>query len=121
MTQPILYRTKNLTLRVRAADIKIFEEVKIGLKSIETRAGTIKYQPIEVGDTLIFVCGQNRCVKKVVKKFHWENIDAMVKEIDFKKVMPSVESINEMKKIYKSYPNYEKKIKEQGLLGFELE
>ncbi len=44
----------------------------------------------------------------------------MVKEIDFKKVMPSVTSVAEIKKVYASYPNYEKKIKERGLLGFEL-
>ena len=35
--------------------------------------------------------------------------------------MPLVESIDEMKKVYASYPDYEKKIEEYGLLGFELE
>ena len=111
---------KNWTLRFRVVDKKNFDEVKNGVKSIETRAGTIKYQPIEVGDTLTFVCGQNRCVKKITKKFHWKNIDAMVKEVNFKKVMPSVKSVDEMKKVYASYPDSEKKIKEHGLLGFEL-
>lgn len=112
---------KNWTLRFRAVDKNNFDEVKIGNKSIETRAGTIKYQPIEVGDTLIFVCGQEQCMKKISKKFHWASIDAMVKEINFKKIMPSVESVEKMKKVYASYPDYEKKIKEYGLLGFELE
>src|SRR3989338_5337537 len=112
---------KNWTLRFRAADKNNFEEVKSCIKSIETRAGTIKYQTIEVGDTLTFVCGQNRCIKKITKRFHWLSIDAMVKEINFKKIMPLVESIDEMKKVYASYPDYEKKIEEYGLLGFELE
>jgi len=111
---------KNWTLRFRAADKKNFDEVKSGVKSIETRAGTVKYQPIEVGDTLTFVCGKSRCVKKIVKKFHWPSINAMVKKIDFKKVMPSVDSVEEMKKIYASYPDYEQKIKKYGLLGFKL-
>lgn len=111
---------KNWTLRFRAIDKKNFDEVKNDAKSIETRAGTIKYRPIEAGDTLTFVCGQKRCKKKVTKKFHWASIDAMAKEINFKKVMPSVSSVEEMKKIYASYPDYEKKIKEHGLLGFEL-
>lgn len=44
----------------------------------------------------------------------------MVKEINFKRIMPSVKSVDEMKKIYASYPDYEKKIKEYGLLGFKL-
>src|SRR3989344_4914531 len=112
---------KNWTLRFRAADKKNFDEVKTGVKPIETRAGTIKFQPIEVGDTLTFVCGQERYTKTVSKKFHWPDIDSMVKEIDFKKIMPSVESVDEMKKAYASYPDYEQKIKEHGLLGFELE
>ena len=111
---------KNWTLRFRAVDKKNFEEVKNAIKSIETRAGTIKYQPIEVGDTLTFVCGKDRCVKKIIKKFHWPSIDAMVKEINFKRIMPSIESIDEMKKIYASYPDYDKKIEGYGLLGFEL-
>jgi hypothetical protein len=41
--------------------------------------------------------------------------------IDFKKIMPSVGSVEEMKKRYASYPDYEEKIVEFGLLGFELE
>ena len=112
---------KKWTLRFRAVDKKNFDEVKNGLKPIETRAGTIKFQPIPVGDTLTFVCGEDRCTKKIIKRFHWPDIDSMVKEVDFKKIMPSVQSVDEMKKAYTSYPDYEKKIKEYGLLGFGLE
>lgn len=106
--------------RFRAVDKKNFEEVKSDIKSIETRAGTIKYQTVKVGDTLTFVCGQDQCLKEIIRKFHWPSIDAMVKEIDFKRIMPSVQSVDEMKKIYASYPDYEKKIKKYGLLGFEI-
>jgi|SRR3989344_5459261 len=112
---------KTWTLRFRAVDKDNFDEVKSGIKSIETRAGTIKYQPIAVGDTLTFICEKERLTKKVVKKFHWPSIDAMVEEVNFKSIMPLVESVDEMKKVYMSYPDYEKKIKEHGLLGFELE
>lgn len=111
---------KNWTLRFRAVDKENFEEARDGIKSIETRAGTVRYQPIEVGDALTFVCGKDRYVKKIIRKFHWPSIDAMVKEVDFKRIMPPVWSVDEMKKKYASYPDYEKKIKEHGLLGFEL-
>jgi len=111
---------KSWTLRFRVEDKKNFDEVESGVKSIETRAGTVKYQPIEIGDALTFVCGKNKCVKRIVKKFHWKSINAMVKDVGIKKVMPSVRSLAEMKKIYASYPDYEKKIKENGLLGFEV-
>ncbi|MDO8408035.1 MAG: hypothetical protein Q7S95_02245 [bacterium] len=112
---------KNWTLRFRKADKKNFDEVESGVKSIETRAATVKYQPIVAGDTLTFVCGQERCTKRVVKRFHWSSIDAMVRDIDYKRVMPSVGSVAEVEKAYASYPGYEQKIKEHGLLGFELE
>ena len=36
------------------------------------------------------------------------------------KIMPLVTSIEEMKKRYYSYPGYEEKIKEHGILAFEL-
>jgi ASC-1-like (ASCH) protein len=112
---------KNGTQRFRAVDKKNFAEVKNGSKSVETRAGTVRYRPIAAGDTLTFVCGKEKFTKKILKKFHWPSVDAMTKQIGFKKIMPSVSSIAEMKKAYASYPDYEKKTKEFGLLGFELE
>jgi len=111
---------KNWTLRFRAVDKKNFDELKRGDKSIETRASTIKYQPIEVGDMLTFVCGKERCVKIIIKKYHWPSIDAMAREIDFKEINPSAHSLDEVKKMYASYPNYDEKIKKNGLLGFVL-
>ncbi len=89
---------KTWTLRFRAADKKNFDEVKNGSKPIETRAATIKYQPIEIGDTLLFVCGKERLSKKILKKQHFPSIDAMIKKIPYKKIMPSVKSVDEMKK-----------------------
>ena len=82
----------NYTLKFRAKDHKNFDEIKSGLKPIETRAGTLKYQKIKVGETLTFVCGEDKLTK--------------------------VESVDEMKKIYSSYPDYDKKIKEFGIIGF---
>lgn len=97
-----------------------FDEVKAGTKSIETRAGAPKYQSIVAGDILTFICGEDKLTKTVTKVYRWKNIDEMVKEIPLKKVMPSVESIEDMKKVYSSYPNYDQKIKEFGIIGFEL-
>jgi ASC-1-like (ASCH) protein len=112
---------KSYTLKFRQEDRDNFDEVRRGVKPIETRAATVRYQPIEVGDTLVFVCGEERFEKKVIKRYHWPSVDAMVAEIPFKHVMPDVGSVEEMKKAYSSYPDYDKKIAEFGLLGFELE
>jgi ASC-1-like (ASCH) protein len=111
---------KNWTVRFREVDRKNFEEVRSGAKSIETRAATVKYRPIEVGDTLTFACGKDRFAKTITKRYHWPSIDAMVGEVPFQKIMPSVASVEDMKKVYASYPGYEEKIAEHGLLGFEL-
>jgi ASC-1-like (ASCH) protein len=112
---------KSWTLRFRAIDKKNFDEVKNGSKPIETRAATVKYQPIEVGDELMFVCDGEKFSKKITKKEHFNSIDEMIKKIPFNDIMPSVKSVDEMKKAYSSYSGYDEKIKEFGIFAFHLE
>lgn len=111
---------KNWTLRFRQVDKERFEEVRSGLKSIETRAATIKYQPIQKGDTITFVCGKDRFVKEIAAVSHFATPEEMVKKLPLQKIMPMVTSLEEMKKRYYSYPGYEEKIKQHGILAFEL-
>ncbi len=112
---------KSWTLRFRAVDKKNFDQVKGGSKPIETRAATVKYQPIEVGDELVFACDGEKFSKKIINKEHYKSIDAMIKKIPFNDIMPSVKSVDEMKKAYASYSGYEEKIKEFGIFAFYLE
>lgn len=109
------------TLRFRQIDKKNFDEVKNGSKQIETRAASTKYQPIVEGDVLQFVCEKETLSKKILRKQHFASIDAMIKKIPFKKIMPSVKSVEEMKKAYSSYSDYDQKIKQFGIFVFELE
>src|SRR5438105_4659909 len=95
---------KKWTMRFRQIDKARFEELRNGIKAIETRAASVKYQPIMVDDEIKFVCGRDSFTKTIAKKYHWPSVDVMVKEIPFKKVMPAVNSIEEMKKRYSSYP-----------------
>lgn len=111
---------KTWTLRFRSVDKKNFDEVKNGSKPIETRAATVKYQPIEVGDELKFVCGEESFSRTVVEKEHYPSIDAMIEKIPYKDIMPSVKSVDEMKKAYSSYSGYDEKIKEFGIFAFHL-
>ncbi len=112
---------KTWTLVFREIDKDRFEEMKSGVKVIETRAATPKYQPIEIGDEVKFVCGEASFTRIINKKYYWLGVDEMVKEVPFKKVMPNVSSVEEMKKVYSSFPNYVQKIKEYGLLGLEFD
>ena len=111
---------KTWTLRFRQVDRDNFEEVRRGEKSIETRAASVKYQPIKEGDTLRFVCGTDSFEKHITRRYHWPSIDAMLEEVPLKRVMPSVASEAEMRAAYASYLGYEQKIRDFGLLGFEL-
>jgi ASC-1-like (ASCH) protein len=111
---------KSWTLTFKSVNKQNFDEVKNGSKPIETRAATVKYQPIEVGDELVFVCDGEKFSKKIIRKEHFKSIDAMIKEIPFNDIMPSVKSVDEMKKAYSSYSGYDEKIKEFGIFAFHL-
>lgn len=112
---------KSVTLRLRASDKQVFEDIRTGLKEIETRAATVKYQGIREGDTLTFSCAGERFSKKVMRVYRWPSIDAMASEVAFRKVMPRAASVEAMKAAYASYPGYEGKLREYGLIGFALE
>ena len=111
---------KSWTLRFREIDKKNFDQVKNGSKPVETRAATVKYQPIKVGDKLVFVCGKEKFEREVVSKRHFQSIDEMITEIPYTNIMPNVNSVEELKAAYHSYNGYEEKIREFGLFAFEL-
>lgn len=108
-------------LRIRGIDKFVFDSIKKNEKTIETRAAKEKLRNIGQGDILVFVCGEEKLEKKVKNVSYFENVDELVKKIDFKKIMPFVSSVKEMKKVYYSFPNYREKIKNFGLIAFELE
>ncbi len=111
---------KKHVLKIRRADKVFFEAIKKGRKTIDTRASTDKHRRIEEGDVLVFVCGNDKLEKKVEKVEYYKTIEEMTKAIDFKKIMPFVDSIEEMKKVYFSFPGYREKIDKLGLVVFRL-
>ena len=112
---------KTWTLRFRKENKDDFDRLRSGIKSVETRAASPKYQPVETGDNLFFVCGKDKFSKIIKKKYHFKDIDSMLRKISFKKIGPKLKSKEELKKMYDSYPNYKEKIKKFGILAFELE
>jgi len=108
-------------LRVREVDRNFFEAIKSGIKTIETRAATDKFRKIERGDILKFTCGKDYLTKKVAKKYLFKDIDSLLKTLKLKKIMPWVSSPDKAKKIWQSFPNYEEKIKNYGIIAFELQ
>lgn len=110
----------NHRLPFRATDKQMFDDIKSGLKPIETRAGTIAYQKIQGGDTLTFTCGKERLVKSVKEVRHYDSLDEMFKELDLKDIMPRVDSVEEAKKIYYSFTGYKERLEKDGVLAFML-
>lgn len=111
---------KKHILKIREVDKIVFDSIKNKEKTIETRANTEKYQKIKKGDILIFTCGNEKIEKEVKLIKYFKSINQMVKMIDFKKIMPFVNSIEEMKNVYYSFPKYKEKIKKFGLVAFYL-
>ena len=105
---------KNHVLRIRKVDKVVFDSIKNKKKTIETRAATDKFRKIKKGDILIFVC-ENKELEKQIKQVElFESIDKMLEKINFKKIMPFVNSADEMKKVYYSFSGYKEKIKKIG-------
>ena len=111
---------KKIILRFRAVDKDNFNEIKDGLKTVETRAATIRYTNIQKGDVLVIVCGKQRINKEVKRVRQFKTIESMFKAIPFKKIMPSIHSADDARKIYYSYPGYKAKIKKSGLVAWDL-
>lgn len=107
-------------LKIREADRIIFDFIRGGQKTVETRAATDKYRKIKSGDALVFICGDENLEKQIKKIEYYKSIDEMTKAIDFKIIMPFVDSINEVKNFYFSFPNYKEKINKFGIFTFYI-
>jgi len=112
---------KKYYLKIRESDKIFFEVIKNGIKTVDTRAATKKFQHIKKEDILVFVCGNKKIEKKIKQIDYFQNIEDLVKKIDFKKIMPFVSSLKEAKKVWYSFPNYKKKISNFGIIAFHLE
>ncbi|HVE80637.1 MAG TPA: ASCH domain-containing protein [Candidatus Dormibacteraeota bacterium] len=111
---------KKHILRFRAGDKDEFEDIRVGRKTVETRAGTVKFKKIEVGDTLVIKCGSDTIEKTVKDIRHYKSVEDIYKSGDFGKVMPGIESLEEAEKVYYGFQGYREKIAEHGILAFYL-
>lgn len=105
----------------RAVDRDKFEEVRGGIKIIETRAGTPKYQAIQRGDELLFICSKDRFTKRIIEVRHYGSLDAMFDALPLSKILPSVTTREAAYKVYFGFPGYKEKLAEHGVLAFILE
>jgi ASC-1-like (ASCH) protein len=99
----------------------IFDAIFSGEKKVETRAFSVKYNKIKVGDVLVFSCGKERFDKVVKKVENFKSIKALVKKYSPIKINPKCKTEKELEDMYYTFPDYKEKIKEFGLIAFTLE
>ncbi len=97
-----------------------FDNIQSGRKTLETRAGSLKYQTIKVGDILVMYCDGERFEKKVTRVAHFDSIRDLLKVYSVKRINPDLDTEEELTYTYYSYPGYEERIKKFGMLVFEL-
>jgi ASC-1-like (ASCH) protein len=121
MIKKEIKKAKVHRLRFAAKNKQTWDFIVSGKKKIETRAGTVKYQRVQKGDTLLLCCGKNHLEKKVKNVKHFKTISALIKVYKPAIINPGTTTLKEMEAMYYSYPGYKEKIKEFGILAFELE
>jgi ASC-1-like (ASCH) protein len=107
-------------LRFRAQDRNIFEAVKEGRKTVETRAASPKFSDIKAGDIVVLKCGKERLEKKVRKVRFLKKITEILDYYKIRQIHPDLSSVEELEKMYFGFPGYKEKIKKYGLAAFEL-
>ena len=103
------------------SDRRSFDLIKEGKKKIETRAGSPEYFQIHEGDSIEFSCGDERIIKRVEKVSHYKNLDDLLAIYEPQEINPDILLRDEIKKKYLTFPGYEQRLKEYGILVFELE
>lgn len=113
--------SKSYTLPFAVKDIDIWNLIRSGKKCVETRAAGPKYEHIKAGDTLIFSCGGKKFKKKIKKAKTFRTLGAMFKVYDPETIHPGIGGQKALRAKYKSFSGYEERIKQYGMIAFELE
>ncbi|MBW3538100.1 hypothetical protein KY386_01245 [Candidatus Parcubacteria bacterium] len=109
---------KKVVVRFRAADRPVFDAIKNGDKTVETRAATPRYRGVQVSDVLVMLCGADRLEKRVTSVHHFKDVSALLDEVDWRKIAPEVGSREAMLASYERW--YGGKIDQLGLVAFGL-
>lgn len=92
-----------------------------GRKRVETRAATSKYQKLKAGETIEFSCDGERFEKTILKISHFASIDKLLIKFKPTDINPTRKTKEDIVRMYRSFPGYEEKIEEFGIVAIEFE
>lgn len=97
--------------------------IRAGLKAIEGRIHSGNPATFKVGDKIRFLCPPNETddvVCTITKIEPFLNFKEMLEKSDFKKCIPSANTLEEALAVYDSIPGYKERAKEHGVLAIHL-
>lgn len=114
-------KSRSHTLPFAKDNLNTWKLIKNGKKKIETRAGGPKYIGIQAGDTLVFSCLGKKFKKQVKKVSHFKTLAALTKAYKVTDINPTIKTVKELQAMYDSFSGYKERLREFGILAFELE
>lgn len=106
----------------------IFNAVKSGRKTIETRPASSRIRNLKKGDKLILVSKDTgtEIVKQVKDIRVYESLEKMSKKEDFSKIFPGVKNWDELLHLFEEFKqiwgsNYAKSIEKNGIAAIDIE
>lgn len=105
----------------------IFEAVKNGIKTIETRPATEKYLGIGVGDrlTLVSLETSETCERKVSYVHKYKTVEEMGENEEVSKIVPGVKTKEELVEVFEEFKKkwgkeYAEKLEKFGIVAVGL-
>jgi ASC-1-like (ASCH) protein len=93
---------------------KLFERCKSGEMIVVLRSVQRQWKNSKVGNEAVLMCGRD-IMRKRILKIHRGSLEKILKEVDYKRIFPDVETILEARKRVKElYPE------DKEFLAFEL-
>ncbi len=105
---------------IREVDRRVFEALRDGAKTVETRAGSPRYQHVQAGEEAVFDCGADRVVRKIIAVRHFKTIHELVEHYDVEAIVPWLHTEQELVDMYMSFPGYRERIAQYGIIAMEL-
>lgn len=97
--------------------------IRSGAKTIEGRINAGNPATFKVGDNIRFLCPPNEtddvlCCITTIEPF--TSFKEMLEKTDFKKCIPSANTLDEALAVYDSIPGYKERAREHGVLAIHI-